>query len=86
MIFYKGILYKTQVSNKSFVYEFNDSNVISIHPSKILLKIIIDFDEYSKNVVRINLYSFAGLLAYLGGLFKGVSIFFMILVWPVREI
>lgn len=72
--------------HKSFKFQYQDKEVIGINPEIELLRLQVTLNDFEKRFVELRMKTISNVLAYLGGLFKGVSMFFLILVWPVREV
>ena len=62
------------------------SDVISKSSKDYFLDRRIEFDVFYKLVVKKEYQSLIGLLAFLGGLFKGMSFIFLVILYPLMEI
>lgn len=83
---YDGVIMPKKKIQQSFKYEYKDKTVTSINPKRELLRMRVVFDNYSQIFIEKKSQSLSSTIAYLGGLFRGISIIFMIIVWPFREI
>ena len=69
-----------------FLETRDHSDIISIDSSGYLLRAQIVMDLENMVTIHRKYQSYISLISYLGGLFKGLSIFFLVFVWPFREV
>lgn len=87
-----GLPWKKGKYSRRFNLENIESDIIgefkiNSSPEKSnFLKIRINFNLESMTVVKIRYRGLLSALSFMGGLFKGMSFFFFILIWPFREI
>lgn len=80
--------FSTSNSFRSILFKDFHESVLSvgISPDRKLVEIEIERDNHRKLVYKRKLYQFKDAISFLGGLFKGLTILFFLLVWPFREI
>jgi len=82
----KGIILSETLSYRSFVFNYADSSIREVYPSAEIFRINLELNFYTKIYIKKEYRNLMSLVSYLGGLFKGFSTFFMIIVYPFREI
>lgn len=65
---------------------YNESIIGTMSSGKSFFEIIIEIDHIRKVVTTRQIYQFKHLIAFLGGLLKGLSILFLAVIYPFREI
>ena len=86
--YWKGTLYQTFHSSTSFRYYWSDTNILSLIDSKedpLLYELTLTIDKKHKIYFTKHLESLIEVIAYLGGLSRGISFFFLFLIFPIRE-
>lgn len=82
-----GIIFKKISSKKgSHMMLRNEEKIISFKKGKNIATLRLKIDGYSKVVITKTFKSYSDAIAFMGGFSKSISIFLMILVWPVREV
>lgn len=87
-----GLPWKKRKYSRGFNLENIEADIIgeykinSSPENSHFLKIRINFNLETKTVVKIRFRSLLSALSFMGGLFKGMSFFFFVLIWPFREI
>ena len=71
---------------RGIVYQKDTAEIVSLNTDRYFFRIDVELDSDLGIQVKKDYANFAGLLSYLGGLFKGVSFVFLIIVWPFREV
>lgn len=81
-----GLPWKKHKYSRGFNLESIESDIIGESENSHFLKIRINFNLESMTVVKMRYRSLLSALSFMGGLFKGMSFFFSVLIWPFREI
>ena len=71
---------------RGFLFLRDHSDVTSLQTTDYFLKAKVVFDFSSMFETKKNYQSVINLLSFLGGLFKGLSALFLVIIFPVREI
>ena len=83
----KGLFVKKREVKSTLMVERTEQNIFSLdEEEKVILRLQLEVDNLSKRTITKKFKSLMDVLAYLGGVSKGVSLFFLILVLPVREV
>ena len=67
-------------------YSFSKADVISLNSKKNFLNVRLKLDRRQITTIVKKFETFVSMISFLGGLFKGVSIFLLMLIWPFREV
>lgn len=80
--------YGTSQGYNSLLFKDHYETVVAVGGSETrrLLEIEIEIDQNRKMISERKLYPLKDVISFLGGLFKGLSIFFFAIVWPFREV
>lgn len=83
--------YGTSQGYISLLYKDSHESVVALGgpdspQSHKLLQIEVEVDQDRKIISERKLYPLKDVISFLGGLFKGLSIFFFAIVWPFREV
>lgn len=81
-----GILIRTSTANDNLILDRMDiSDILFNTDISLISQIQIKVNRYSRLYLEKEYSSIINSLAFLGGLFKGISMLFFVMVWPVRE-
>lgn len=84
--FHRGFIYKKEQISTTFRFDRSKSEVVDINPGTELMKVRVKIDKKHKIFFTIKLQSMVEVIAYLGGLTRGLTILFLALLLPIREI
>jgi hypothetical protein len=82
----KGLLIGRQKTIIEFMNIGHHSDTIGLDPKKDYLMFEIFFENKEKEVIFQEFQSALSLLAFLGGLWKGLNVLFLLVVYPVGEV
>ena len=71
---------------KSQIFNGNHEQVVGVSPKKTFLSLKFGMDQTRKIYTEKTLYDLKNIISFLGGLVRGLTILFFVLVWPFREI
>jgi hypothetical protein len=83
---YKGVLFSKKKSKFTNFYLRNEEHVVSTKDSKKILDLSIKLDLNSEIFITKKYGSVMDLLSFVGGLYNGIRIIFLLMVYPIREI
>lgn len=82
----KGFFMPHKVAKSTNQYFGSHSEIVSLSPKTTFFDISLQIEETQKLFILKHYKSFLPILAYLGGLSRGIGIIFFIFVFPIREI
>jgi hypothetical protein len=82
----QGYFFSSDLIQRAFHFVGEQTDLISTDSSHYFLKAKLVYD--TKNYIKVTkVYeSLLGVLSFVGGLFKGMSMIFLCLAWPIREV